>query len=80
MIRQITGLAEIAAGYDGFVLDLWGVIHDGAEAYPGVADTLAGLAKQTAAFPEVIFTSSQTGEGVPELRAGVVRLLAQMGL
>ena len=45
-----------------------------------VAETLAGLAKQTAAFPEVIFTSSQTGEGVPELRAGVVRLLAQMGL
>ena len=43
MIRQITGLAEIAAGYDGFVLDLWGVIHDGAEAYPGVADTLAAL-------------------------------------
>jgi len=45
-----------------------------------VTETLAGLAKQTAAFPEVIFTSSQTGEGVPELRAGVVRLLAQMGL
>jgi len=28
----------------------------------------------------VIFTSSQTGEGMPELRASIVEMLAQMGL
>jgi hypothetical protein len=47
-----------------------------AEVDDRIGKVLAGLAKQTAAFPEVIFTSSQTGEGVPELRAGVARLLA----
>lgn len=45
-----------------------------------IAKVLEGLAKHPAAHPEVIFTSSQTGEGVPELRAGVARLLAQMGM
>lgn len=42
-VRWLSGLSEIAAAYDGFVLDLWGVIHDGFEAYPGVGATLAAL-------------------------------------
>jgi HAD superfamily hydrolase (TIGR01459 family) len=42
-IREITGVREIAADYDGFVLDLWGVIHDGVKPYPGVAECLATL-------------------------------------
>lgn len=41
--RDITGMREIAADYDGFVLDLWGVIHDGVQPYPGVLDTLSRL-------------------------------------
>ncbi len=45
-----------------------------------IAQVLEGLAKHPAAHPEVIFTSSQTGEGVPELRASIASLLAQMGL
>ena len=44
-----------------------------------VAETLAELRKRVAAFPEVIFTSSETGEGVPELRAAVALLLRQRG-
>ncbi len=43
MIPLVAGLAAVADRYDGFVLDLWGVIHDGVEAYPGVAETLAEL-------------------------------------
>ena len=45
MIPLIAGLAAVADRYDGFILDLWGVIHDGVEAYPGVAETLAELGK-----------------------------------
>jgi HAD superfamily hydrolase (TIGR01459 family) len=41
--REITGLREIAADYDGFVLDLWGVVHDGVKPYPGVLDCLRAL-------------------------------------
>ncbi len=44
-----------------------------------VAATLASLARSPAAFPEVIFTSAETGEGIPELRAAIVRLLAERG-
>jgi HAD superfamily hydrolase (TIGR01459 family) len=42
-LREITGLSEIAADYDGFVLDLWGVVHDGVKPYPGVLDCLRTL-------------------------------------
>ena len=44
-----------------------------------IAGVLAGIAKRPAAYPHVLFTSSQTGEGVPELRAAVAQLLAERG-
>src|SRR4051812_29506309 len=37
----------------------------------------AALAKHPAAFPELLVTSSRTGAGMPELRAAMVRLLAE---
>src|SRR5689334_21492051 len=39
----IDGVAAIADRYDGFILDLWGVMHDGVRAYPGARDCLAAL-------------------------------------
>jgi HAD superfamily hydrolase (TIGR01459 family) len=42
-IPVLSGLGAIADRYDGFILDLWGVIHDGVEAYAGVPETLAAL-------------------------------------
>ena len=44
-----------------------------------IASTLEDLRKHVAAYPEVILTSSRTGDGVPELRAHVARLLAERG-
>ncbi len=41
--------------------------------------TAAAIAKRPAAFPEIRPTSSRTGEGMAELRAGVARLLAERG-
>jgi GTP-binding protein len=40
-----------------------------------VADTAAAVQRRPAAFPEVQPTSIRTGLGIPELRAGVARLL-----
>ena len=40
---SIHGLAEIAGRYDGFILDLWGVLHDGDKPYPGAVDCLERL-------------------------------------
>ncbi|HJU15616.1 MAG TPA: TIGR01459 family HAD-type hydrolase [Stellaceae bacterium] len=42
-IRLIDRLSELAPRYDGFILDLWGVIHDGAAAFPGAVKCLAAL-------------------------------------
>ena len=42
-IRRLQGLREIAAGYDGLVLDLWGVLHDGQRPFPDVVPALTAL-------------------------------------
>ncbi len=39
----LPGMAPLAAQYDGFILDLWGVIHDGVRPYEGAADCLRRL-------------------------------------
>jgi GTP-binding protein len=39
----------------------------------------AALAKRPAAHPDIIFTSSETGEGVDELREAIARLLKERG-
>jgi HAD superfamily hydrolase (TIGR01459 family) len=37
------GLAALADRYDGFILDVWGVLHNGVAPYPGVVDALEHL-------------------------------------
>jgi GTP-binding protein len=44
-----------------------------------IAATLEALRKHPAAYPEIFFTSARTGDGIPELRAHVMRLLAERG-
>jgi GTP-binding protein len=44
-----------------------------------IASTLEGLRKHVAAYPEVILTSSRSGDGVADLRAHIVKLLAERG-
>lgn len=39
----VPGLASFATNYDGYILDLWGVVHDGTEPYPGALDCMAKL-------------------------------------
>jgi GTP-binding protein len=41
--------------------------------------TLAALSRRPAAFPEVIFTSSESGEGIADLRTAIARMLAERG-
>ncbi len=40
---HIRGIADIAADYDAFILDLWGVVHNGLRPYDGVTDCLIRL-------------------------------------
>lgn len=41
--ESIDGLAAVADRYDAFIIDLWGVVHNGKQPYPGVLDCFAAL-------------------------------------
>ncbi len=41
--RLLAGIGEVADAYDGFILDVWGVLHDGLKPFPGVIDALTRL-------------------------------------
>lgn len=43
MSRMVDGLRDLAAGYDGFIVDIWGVLHDGVTPYPAALECLARL-------------------------------------
>ncbi len=41
--EQIGGLSDIAGQYGYFIVDLWGVVHNGVAPFPGVVDCLSRL-------------------------------------
>jgi len=42
-VVALTGVASLAERFDGFILDQWGVVHDGTRPYPGAAECLRAL-------------------------------------
>ncbi len=44
-LRLLDGLSQIAGDYDAFILDLWGVLHNGRAPYPGAVDCLMQMKK-----------------------------------
>jgi HAD superfamily hydrolase (TIGR01459 family) len=42
-VQILPGIGVLTGRYDGFILDLWGVLHDGTAPFPGVIDCLARL-------------------------------------
>lgn len=50
------GVAELAGRYDGFLLDQWGVLHDGAIAHEGAVACLEAL--RSAGKPVIILSNS----------------------
>jgi HAD superfamily hydrolase (TIGR01459 family) len=71
-IPILGGLRDIAASYDGYIVDLWGVIHDGAKAYPGAADCLQRLRSQG---KKVVLLSNS-----PRRSATLVEMMQEMGI
>ena len=41
--KLIKGLSEIQSKYDAFLIDLWGVVHNGIQLYPRAIDVLKNL-------------------------------------
>ena len=48
--KLIKGLSEVQEKYDAFFIDLWGVIHNGIQLYPGAVDVLKNLNKLNKRF------------------------------
>jgi len=61
----IDGLARIAESYDVFLIDQWGVLHDGRRPYPGAADCLRRLA---AAGKQVVVISNSGKRSAANVR------------
>ncbi len=55
-MQMLTGFAPLAERYDGFILDLWGVVHDGVAPYPGAVDVLKRL--RAAGKPAVLLSNA----------------------
>lgn len=71
-MKHLDGIAPLAPGYDGFILDLWGVIHDGVQPYPGARDCLVQL---RAAGKRIVLLSNAPRRAEP-----VRRQLRRMGI
>jgi HAD superfamily hydrolase (TIGR01459 family) len=69
-MRHLTGLAAIAPAYDGFILDLWGVIHNGVTAYPEALHCL----QQLAGRPTLMLSNA------PRRAGSVQRTIRRMGV
>jgi HAD superfamily hydrolase (TIGR01459 family) len=71
-MEHLDHFAPLAARYDGFVLDLWGVIHDGVSPYPGAVDCLERL---RAAAKRVVLLSN-----APRRAAHAAAAMRAMGI
>lgn len=68
----IDSLDAIAADYDGFLIDQWGVLHDGVTAFPAA---LAALARLRAQGKRIVILSNSGRSGAEN-----ARLMAGMGI
>ena len=68
----LTGVQPLAEAFDGFIVDVWGVLHDGLRLYPGVTDALDRLAELG---KDVVFLTN-----APRRSRDVARMLERLGL
>jgi HAD superfamily hydrolase (TIGR01459 family) len=71
-IRLIGGMRELAWRYDGFILDLWGVIHNGVAPMPGALECLRSLKERG---KRIVLLSN-----APRRADDVVRRIGAIGL
>jgi HAD superfamily hydrolase (TIGR01459 family) len=71
-LRILGGVGEIVADYDALILDLWGVVHDGSDPYPGVLDALERL--KASGKPVALLSNA------PRRIAPIAQRLAEIGV
>lgn len=71
-IKIYDSVLDLADEFDGFIVDLWGVIHDGSELYPNVIDTLK---KFEAKNKKILFLSN-----APRRKSAAEKRLLDFGI
>jgi HAD superfamily hydrolase (TIGR01459 family) len=71
-MEHLSGFAPLAERYSGFILDLWGVIHDGVNAFPHAVETLKQL---RSAGKRTLLLSN-----VPRPNGAVQAMMRRMGI
>jgi HAD superfamily hydrolase (TIGR01459 family) len=71
-LPYLSGLSRLAPRYDGFILDLWGVVHDGIAPLPGAIGCMRNLVD---AGKRIALLSN-----APRRADDVVRRIAQIGV
>jgi HAD superfamily hydrolase (TIGR01459 family) len=71
-MEHLSRFAGLADRYDGFVFDLWGVIHDGVNAFPHAVETLRQL--RAAGKPTLLLSNA------PRPNRAIQRMMQRMGI
>lgn len=71
-MKFINSFKEISNDYDYYIFDVWGVIHDGSNAYPGAVETVRYLREQG---KKICFLSN-----APRRASKVASVLAKFGV
>jgi HAD superfamily hydrolase (TIGR01459 family) len=71
-MQYFSGFGQVAERFDGFILDLWGVVHDGVKPLPGATDCLARL--REAGKPTMLLSN------VPRPNHAAQQLMRDMGI
>jgi HAD superfamily hydrolase (TIGR01459 family) len=69
---SISGLADLAGRYDAVLSDVWGVVHNGVEAFPGAVDALTQYRQ---AGGKVVFITN-----APRPSGPIVQMLEKLGV
>jgi HAD superfamily hydrolase (TIGR01459 family) len=67
---RIAGLGALARDYDGYLVDLWGVLHDGVRPYAGALDCLAELRR----LGKRVLVLSNAPRRAAAVKAGTARI------
>ena len=71
-MRELNNLSEISNNYDTFIIDLWGVIHNGITLNPKAMETIEKLNNKS---KKIIFLSN-----APRPSLKVTNFLLKMGM
>jgi len=69
-VIALEGVSQLARDFDGFIVDQWGILHDGVRPYPGAIECLERL-RQARKRVVVLSNSARNEEGNIRLMKGI---------